>query len=105
METKVCSTCGRELPVDKFNKCSKSQDGLQTRCKECQKKANADYYKRKYKGLESYSAFDLVEEIKKRFTVVMVDPSPRDAMEFLKSQGYSGQLQVTRVETIDLSRI
>ena len=39
MQTKVCSHCGRELPAEAFNKSSKSSTGLQSWCKECQKKA------------------------------------------------------------------
>lgn len=38
MEGKVmkkCHKCGRELPLEMFNKCSKNKDGLQHHCKEC----------------------------------------------------------------------
>ena len=33
--TKVCSRCGRELPVEKFGRHSKTKDGYQPICREC----------------------------------------------------------------------
>ena len=35
METKVCSKCGMELPLEMFHKNSKSPDGRQSICKNC----------------------------------------------------------------------
>lgn len=35
METKVCKTCGRALPVTEFSACVLSADKLQPSCKEC----------------------------------------------------------------------
>ena len=35
METKKCSKCGRELPVECFGKNKNSKDGLTYQCKEC----------------------------------------------------------------------
>ncbi len=34
--TKVCKRCGRELPLEAFNRHAKSADGLQSYCRECQ---------------------------------------------------------------------
>lgn len=34
--TKVCTRCGKELPVDQFSRRSSSADGLQMWCKSCQ---------------------------------------------------------------------
>lgn len=36
---KVCTRCGKELPVDQFNRRSSSADGLQTWCKSCQRES------------------------------------------------------------------
>lgn len=33
--TKICSKCGRELPISEFSKCKTKRDGLQAYCKEC----------------------------------------------------------------------
>lgn len=35
METKICTVCKRELPLNAFNKCSKNKNGLKELCKEC----------------------------------------------------------------------
>ena len=34
-KTKVCSKCGRELPLNEFTKFKKSNDGLSSWCKSC----------------------------------------------------------------------
>lgn len=39
METKVCSKCKKELPLEAFGKCKSTKDGLKHACKECR---NAD---------------------------------------------------------------
>lgn len=44
--TKICSKCGRELPLECFGKRKRSKDGLQPYCKECQKQyytSNREY--------------------------------------------------------------
>ena len=48
-ETKICSKCGKELPIDNFYKCNKAKDGLYYWCKECYrqyKQANKEHYNR-----------------------------------------------------------
>lgn len=35
IKTKVCNKCGRELPIDTFNKKTSSKDGLQDYCRDC----------------------------------------------------------------------
>lgn len=37
--TKVCTRCGKELPVDQFSRRSSSADGLQMWCKSCQRES------------------------------------------------------------------
>lgn len=43
MQTKICTFCKRELPLESFGKCTKSKDGLKTRCKECRNKIKKEY--------------------------------------------------------------
>lgn len=45
MQTKICTFCKRELPLESFGKCTKSKDGLKTRCKECRNKIKREYNK------------------------------------------------------------
>ena len=35
METKICSKCGKELPLDEFSKSSSTKDGYLCTCKKC----------------------------------------------------------------------
>ena len=44
--TKVCSHCGRELPVSNFGRHSRTKDGYQPCCKECQSEMNKGHKKR-----------------------------------------------------------
>ena len=49
MKTKVCSKCGRELPLSEFTNERNSKDGLFKWCKECEKKYN-EYYSHTLRG-------------------------------------------------------
>lgn len=44
METKICSKCGRELPLECFGRHKRMKDGLQAYCKECNKQYLKQYY-------------------------------------------------------------
>lgn len=46
MKKKYCGGCDRTLLVSAFAKNKAKKDGLQTRCRECKKKHDADYYQR-----------------------------------------------------------
>lgn len=46
--TKVCSKCGKELPISDFHKNKRRKDGLNSSCKYCdnkQKKTSIEKYK------------------------------------------------------------
>ena len=45
METKICSKCKRELPLDNFRWKVKSQGKKHSQCKECQSKSEKKYYR------------------------------------------------------------
>lgn len=55
METKVCSKCGRELPLDMFNWRNKAAGTRRADCKEC----HSGFMKQKYQKNK-----DLIGEIK-----------------------------------------
>ena len=86
-QTKVCKKCGRELPRDQFNKHSRSRDGIQPYCKECQaamskagwdkrhaegtagwksKKAPADPVAGPERDIRIYNDVDLAQELRRR---------------------------------------
>ena len=41
---KICSKCGRELPLDNFSWKYKEKNIRQSRCKDCQSKIDREYY-------------------------------------------------------------
>ena len=43
MQTKVCTNCGRELPLAEFYKRADSKDGRRSHCKRCRAEYNAKY--------------------------------------------------------------
>lgn len=52
METKRCPKCCDLKPLSEFHKDARSKDGVQARCKVCQKKIMADWWARN--GKEAY---------------------------------------------------
>src|SRR5687767_4394323 len=44
MKTKVCSKCNIELEISQFHKAKHHTDGLQSRCKRCQKEYHREHY-------------------------------------------------------------
>lgn len=51
METKVCKTCGRTLPISAFSACVLTADKLQPNCKECMKRKQKDGRTKKEKAI------------------------------------------------------
>ena len=45
-QMKVCSRCGRELPITNFGRHSRTKDGYQPCCRECQSEMNKGHKKR-----------------------------------------------------------
>lgn len=43
MNTKECRRCKYPLPISQFSKASRESDGLQDRCKKCNKEVSAEY--------------------------------------------------------------
>lgn len=48
-ETKTCSRCGKELPLDRFEKHAKTADGYQKMCSACHSKSMREYWASKKK--------------------------------------------------------
>lgn len=68
--TKVCPKCGRELPTTEFYGNRRNKDGLQDKCKDCQREWNREYVRRK--KAERMKSEDKVETKK-----VVVDAQER----------------------------
>ena len=84
---KKCRKCGRELPIELFNKCSAHKDGHQHHCRECHSAYMKDSYDRK-KSLNTEA------KISASMHKVYAHPelakfTPRQLMEELKSRGFT----------------
>lgn len=98
VKTKRCPKCGRELPLDQFNKKTLSKDGLQDRCKDCQNKWNQEYQRRKAKKRKQSensitTITKMVDTQERTMCKVYSDPelakfTPRQLMQELKSRGF-----------------
>ncbi len=80
-KTKVCTHCGRELPVEAFSKRNASADGLQLWCRECYSRHNKNNLPKR-RGIYKFTSSDLIDE--------------------LKSRGYTGTLRLRKENTIEV---
>ena len=79
METKICSTCRRELPVTEFSKNRACKDGLNTKCKECVKNCPQPGIKATFK-ISDFTDDMLFAELRRR--------------------GYTGELRFTKIVNV-----
>ena len=87
VKTKLCTKCGRELPVSEFNKRARSADGLQIYCRECIQK----YNKEKYKTLLVTS--QNTKKLRKiYFSEKLAGFTPIELIAELRARGYNGEL-------------
>lgn len=70
METKVCSECGKELPISEFHTWAHKDGtiGVLHQCYKCQRdKANKRYSdKKKFGEIAKFADEDLIKEIERR---------------------------------------
>lgn len=59
METKICTKCGRELPIDQFNFRNKAKGTRRSECKEC----HTAYMKQKYQEKKNE-----IQELKSQYS-------------------------------------
>ena len=109
METKKCSKCGRELPIENFNKNKKNPDGYQYHCKECAGEyARISYERRKARKKEN-ERVEFEKKHKIYTNIELAKFSPRDLMLELKARGYEGELlyieRIVKEHRISLSKL
>lgn len=75
METKVCAKCGKELPVELFNKSNKTEDGYSQKCKDCDNRTNGTKRVKYPDG-----------------NLLLKDFTPRELIAELRVRGYHGEL-------------
>lgn len=117
--TKVCPKCGRELPTSEFYGNKHNKDGLQDKCKDCQREWNREYLRRKKeeRRIEKLNPEDKVETEKvivdaKEHTMAKVysEPelakfTPRQLMAELKSRGYRWDYMLEPQRKIQFDKI
>lgn len=96
METKKCTCCGKELPIEEF---AKTGFGVLTICKPCMVLKRAAGHKR------NLVAKKLQEELSVARTARLSEFTPRELMEELSRRGYNGKLTYTEVHEIDIQNI
>ena len=101
IKEKVCSRCGRSLPITEFGLNKKAADGHNAICKECDYQIKS---KPRKPNLARVSTDDLLTELQKRqVRLSKVEPTPRELMQKLYKMGYRGSLKIVREETVDLA--
>ncbi|MFA5453017.1 MAG: hypothetical protein WC248_05550 [Candidatus Methanomethylophilaceae archaeon] len=78
--TKVCSKCGRKLPLSEFRKCKRNKDGLQVYCRECLKEYYRTHIEELSKKMKEYyenNSSDLLKKHHKYHKCVTNPSCPR----------------------------
>ena len=93
VQGKRCHKCGRVLPLEDFNKCSRTKDGLQNHCRECQALYMKDYHVKKARKIQLGSP--VKNDAGKEASLHKVYAHPglssftnRQLMEELKARGF-----------------
>ena len=95
-QTKVCTKCGRELPVSAFNKCSASKDGYQSRCKDCH-----NQYQNEQRRLKRDA-----NKLDKVYTnPELAQFTPRQLMAELKARGFTWDYMLEPQRKINFNKI
>lgn len=91
IETKVCTKCGRALPLSNFYRCTRNKDGLQCWCKDCQSEATRKRNESRQKTASHQTAVHQSDgrnpELAKFKPVQLIDE--------LRARGYRGTLTYT----------
>lgn len=100
--TKKCHKCGRELPTTEFYTNCHSKDGLQDKCKDCQREWNREYQRRKAKE-KKIAALNIEDKVETKKVIVdekectmakvytnpeLAKFTPREMMAELKARGF-----------------
>ena len=82
-QTKLCTKCGKELPLEMFGK-GNGKDGKRSWCKTCMNEATREYIKRK--------------KISNVPNPALAEFTPQELISELRARGYAGTLTFTEVK-------
>ena len=100
--TKKCPKCGRELPTTEYYANCHNKDGLQDKCKDCQREWNREYHRRKAKE-KKIAALNIEDKVETKKVIVdekectmakvytnpeLAKFTPREMMAELKARGF-----------------
>ena len=99
--TKKCTKCGRELPIESFNKNKKNLDGYQYYCKEC----GMEYSRANYQKAKARKQAKEMAEFEKKHKIYtnkdLAKFQPVELMLELKARGYEGELLYREVKVTE----
>ena len=100
IKTKVCTKCGRELPITEFHISRRNKDGLQHYCKEC-KREYMRQYAQMHKLKDDAPIYPQNPDL--------ADKQPREIIAQIKTlinelraRGYGYEGKLTYLQTINL---
>lgn len=96
METRICKCCGRELPLEKFNK---NAFGYTHVCNECTSKNRSEAAKRRNEMKAKIADAENARNLR------LQDFTPRELIKRLRDLGYTGKLNYVETHVIDLENL
>lgn len=101
-KTKVCSKCGRELPLTKFSPNKASKDGHIGRCKDCVNAYQREQYARN-KGKQAAQVIPTTSPLNPKFA----DNTPRELQQEMRelkaeliARGFNVEVKCTILQEI-----
>lgn len=100
MGTKICSKCGKELPITDFYTKKTGKDGYYSQCETCHRATTRETY-RKNKTLIAGKAPSADKKHKVYTCKELAVFEPRELMLELKARGYEGELVYREVKVTE----
>lgn len=105
METKVCSKCGRELPIENFYTNKSLKGGHDNCCKECKNAYSREWARRRAEKKRTEKIENERIEFEKKYKIYtnkdLAKFTPRELMLELKARGYEGELLFREVKVTE----